>query len=90
MIRYKFDVLAEEIPDFDGLSVGDAVIPVAQRRIDLGGYQYDTWQRLDNGTRVDVRTKHRPKFREFVIECEHESEIPALIDAECEKVRGNG
>lgn len=89
MIRFKFDVLAEEIPGFDGLSVGDAVIPVKQLRIDLGGYQYDTWKRLDNGVNVDVRTRHRGKFREIVIECEHESEIAALVDAECEKVKAD-
>lgn len=90
MIRFKFDVLAESIPTVSDLAVGDAVIPVAQRRIDLGGYEYDTWKRLKDGLNVDVRIEHRPKFESHVIECESEDEIIQKVEEICEKVRANG
>ena len=87
MIDYKFDVLASEIDGFNGLMVGDAVIPVTQHRIAPGGYQYDTWKRLDNGLHVDVRTKYRNHFMTCTVNGEDMDEIARKIDEVCEGVR---
>lgn len=94
-MTFKFDVLEEAIDTCPELSVGDAVIPTTRSKIAPGGYEYDTWTKLNIGPRsitrglvVDVLIDHRHKFAEHEVEGDTAREIITKVEEVCRGIRG--
>ena len=62
---FKFLMAKNDIKGLPGLEKGDAVIRVAVEVME-GGYEYDVWHKLVDGTVAKTRIEHREEFEEHV------------------------
>ena len=85
MIEYKFMVCMEDVDGIPGLTLGNAVIPVANECLP-GGYEYRVWHRLDTGTTAKTRIEHLGSMRSFTVEGEDMDEVRAKVAEICAKV----
>ena len=86
----KFYVLTAELPACYGLEVGTPLLKVASTYIAPGGYEMETYQRLDHphkGETVDVRVDHRVCFTEFDVDGKTEREIAQKMAGICAAYR---
>ena len=85
MLEFKFLVATEDMPGLPGLERGDAVVRVATEIAD-GGYEYDVWHKLMDGTTAKTRISHLDDFEVFTVEAETRAEIMELVAERCTEV----
>lgn len=78
MLEFRFLVATEDMPGLPGLERGDAVVRAAVEIAD-GGYEYDVWHKIGDGTTAKTRISHREGFEEFTVEGETRAELLELV-----------
>lgn len=77
---FKFLVAKNNIKGLPGLSAGDMVIRVAVEVME-GGYEYDVWRNLDDGSTAKTRIEHRDEFEERSVEGEtYDDALEAIVE----------
>jgi len=71
---FKFLVATKDIKGLPGLEKGTAVVRVSVEAMP-GGYEYDVWHRLDDGTVAKTRIEHREEFDVREVEGETPQEV---------------
>lgn len=85
MITFKFLVATSDIKGLPGLEKGDAVIRVAVE-VMQGGYEYDVWHKLKDGTTAKTRIDHREEFDEHEVDGETRDDVIASVAEVCQRV----
>lgn len=83
---FKFLVATKRIKGLPGLEVGDAVVR-ASMEILPGGYEYDVWHRLDDGTVSKTRVEHRDDLELHVVSGETREEVIEAVAEVSEHVK---
>lgn len=82
---FKFLVAKNDIKGLPGLEAGEAVVRVAVE-VMQGGYEYDVWHSLKDGTTAKTRIDHREEFDEHEVEGETLNDVIASVAEVCQRV----
>jgi len=82
---FKFLVAKSDIKGLPGLEAGEAVVRVAVE-VMQGGYEYDVWHRLKDGTTAKTRIDHREEFDEYEVDGETRDDVIASVAEVCQRV----
>lgn len=88
-LRFKIDVLCEEIESEPDMLVGDCFMPIAYEILP-GGYEYRAFRRLTDKSIFKVRIEHLGKFEEHVVHGDTKAELEEQILDICDQVRRKG
>lgn len=75
---FKFLVATKDIKGLPGLEKGTAVVRVSIEAMP-GGYEYDVWHRLDDGTIAKTRIEHRDELELHKVTADTPKEVRELV-----------
>lgn len=82
---FKFLVATNDIKGLPGLDKGDAVVRVAVE-VMQGGYEYDVWHKISDGSTAKTRIEHRDEFEEKTVTGETREDVIASVAEVCERI----